>query len=83
VALLTALETPGGRIERTARQLLAWNRIVGGDEIVERVDAVTLDQVREAGRRLVAGPLTLAAIGPIGGLPAARTIAEGLRLSAA
>ena len=27
VALLTALETPGGRIERIARQILAWGRV--------------------------------------------------------
>ena len=28
VALLTALETPGGRIERVARQLLSWGRLI-------------------------------------------------------
>ena len=28
VALLTALETPGGRIERIARQLLSWGRLI-------------------------------------------------------
>ncbi len=34
VALLTALEAPGGRIERSARQLLAWGRIIPSEEIV-------------------------------------------------
>ena len=34
VALLAALETPGGRIDRIARQLLAWGRVIPSDEIV-------------------------------------------------
>jgi predicted Zn-dependent peptidase len=79
VALLTALETPGGRIERIARQLLSWGRIVPSDEIVLKVDALTVDQVQEAGRRLLCGDPTLAAIGPIKGLPSLEKIASGLR----
>ncbi|NIX76693.1 M16 family metallopeptidase [Microvirga terricola] len=79
VALLTALETPGGRIERIARQLLSWGRIVPSDEIVRKVDAVTADQVREAGHRLLQGAPTLAAIGPLKGLPALDSIASALR----
>lgn len=80
VALLTALETPGGRIERVARQLLSWGRIVSSNEIVRKVDALTVEQVREAGRRLLQGAPTLAAIGPIKGLPSLEKIASGLRL---
>ncbi len=79
VALLTALETPGGRIERIARQLLSWGRVVGSDEIVRKVDALTADHVREAGHRLLQGAPTLAAIGPIQGLPPLEEIASGLR----
>ena len=44
-----------------------------------RVDAVTVDEIREAGRRLLAGAPTVAAIGPIKGLPTARRIADELR----
>ena len=79
VALLTALETPGGRIERIARQLLSWGRLIPSDEIVRKVDALTVDAVREAGRRLLGGAPTLAAIGPIKGLPSLSSIAAGLR----
>ena len=79
VALLTALETPGGRIERVARQLLSWGRLIPSDEIVLKVDALTVDEVREAGRRLLQGAPTLAAIGPIKGLPSLQAIATGLR----
>jgi predicted Zn-dependent peptidase len=79
VALLAALESPGGRIDRIARQLLAWGRIIPSQEIVDRVDAVSVDQVREAGRQLLQGAPTLAAIGPIKGLPAIDRLVEGLR----
>ncbi|MBB3018915.1 putative Zn-dependent peptidase [Microvirga lupini] len=79
VALLTALETPGGRIERVARQLLSWGRVVGSEEIVRKVDALKVEHVREAGRRLLQGAPTLAAIGPIKALPSLESIAQGLR----
>lgn len=74
VSLLAALETPGGRIERAARQLLAWGRIVPADETVAHVDAVTVAEAREAGQRALTGPLTVAAIGPIRALPSRERI---------
>jgi predicted Zn-dependent peptidase len=79
VALLAALESPGGRIERNARQLLAWDRVIPSHEIVAKVDAVTVDEVREAGARLIAAAPTLAAIGPIKKLPPLDRLVEQLR----
>ena len=79
VALLAALETPGGRIERNARQLLAWGRVIPVEEIVSRVDAVTVDTVRQAGADLLSGAPTVAAIGPIKRLPPLDRIAAALR----
>jgi predicted Zn-dependent peptidase len=79
VALLAALETPGGRIERNARQLLAWGRVIPSEEVVARVDDVTLDQVREAGAALLSGRPTLAAIGPIQRLQPIKHIVDRLK----
>ncbi len=79
VSLLAALESPGGRIERAARQLLAWGRVVPAEETVAHVDAVTLEDVRQAGRRTLNGPLTIAAIGPIRLLPPLSRIASGFK----
>jgi predicted Zn-dependent peptidase len=79
VALLSALETPGGRIERNARQILAWGRVIPASEVIAKVDAVTVDDVRAAGKRLLAGAPTLAAIGPIKKLPGLDRIAATLR----
>ncbi|MGO4704731.1 M16 family metallopeptidase [Microvirga sp. 2MCAF38] len=79
VALLAALESPGGRIERVARQLLSWGRIIPSNDIITKVDAIVVDQVREAGHRLLQGAPTLSAIGPIKGLPSLEAIGAGLR----
>ena len=79
VALLAALESPAGRIERNARQLLAWRRVIPSQEIVGKVDAVTVDQVRAAGEGVLRGAPTLAAIGPIKRLPPLVQVAERLR----
>ncbi len=78
VALLASLETPGGRVERTARQILAWDRVIPGEEIAKRVDAVTVDEVRAAGAALLRGGPTLAAVGPIRRLPALDGVAAHL-----
>ncbi len=75
VALLAALETPGGRIDRAARQLLAWGRIIAAEETIAHVDAVTVDEVRAAGARTLAGAPTIAAIGPIKTLQPLRQVA--------
>jgi predicted Zn-dependent peptidase len=79
VALLSALESPGGRVDRIARQLLSWGRVIGSEEIVRRVDAVTVEELREAGRRLLEGAPTIAAIGPIKSLPKLDAITQALR----
>ncbi|KMO40758.1 M16 family metallopeptidase [Methylobacterium aquaticum] len=79
VALLSALETPGGRIERTARQLLAWGRVIPAAEVIAKVDAVTPDDVRAAGRALIAGAPTLAAIGPVKTLQSLEAVRTALR----
>jgi predicted Zn-dependent peptidase len=78
VALLAALESPGGRIERNARQLLAWGRVIPSEEILAKVDAVTVDEVRAAGALALSGAVTLAAIGPIKKVPTLARVAEKL-----
>ncbi|WP_342150623.1 pitrilysin family protein [Methylorubrum sp. SB2] len=79
VSLLSALETPGGRIERNARQLLAWGRVIPPEELIAKVDAVTVADTRAAARTLLAGAPTLAAIGPLKGLPPLAKVAGALR----
>jgi predicted Zn-dependent peptidase len=61
--LLMSLETPWGQAHYVARQLAVHGRLVDPAEVVERLLAVTLDDVRDAGARMVAGPCARATIG--------------------
>ena len=61
--LLMALEAPGGWAEYLARQLLVHGRVAPPAEIVERVEACSLDAVRAAGAKMLAGPMARADVG--------------------
>jgi predicted Zn-dependent peptidase len=62
-ALLMSLESPWGQTHYVARQLSVYGRLVEPAEVVEELAAVTLDEVREAGRKMLAGPRARATIG--------------------
>jgi predicted Zn-dependent peptidase len=81
--LLMALESSGARAEQLARQMLVHGRVIPIDEIVAKIDAVTVDSARKAGADLLArsGP-AVAVLGPAG-LESAATIAETLLRKAA
>jgi predicted Zn-dependent peptidase len=77
--LLMALESSEARVGQIARQMLAYGRPIALDEIVAKVDAVTVESTRAAGRALVArGRPAIAAIGPGSGLESTAAIAQSL-----
>ena len=61
--LLMSLETPWGQASYAARQLAVYGRLVESAEILDRLAAVTLDDVRSAGARMIAGGAARATIG--------------------
>jgi len=82
--LLMALESSSARTEQLARQMFAWGRPIPIDELVARIEAVTVESARAAGRALIArGQPAVAALGPGAGLESAATIAESLARKAA
>ena len=62
-ALLMHLETPWGQASYAARQLAVHGRIVSPAEVIDKLDAVTLEQVRAAGAKMLDGPRAQATIG--------------------
>ena len=65
--LLMALESSGARAEQLARQILIHGRPIPLDEIVAKIEAVTVESARRAGRALIArGRPAVAALGPLG-----------------
>jgi predicted Zn-dependent peptidase len=77
--LLMALESSEARLGQMARQMLAYGRPVPLDEIVAKVEAVSVESARAAGRALIArGRPAIAALGPGSGLESTAAIAESL-----
>ncbi len=77
--LLMALESSEARIGQLGRQMLAYGRPIPLEEIVGKVDAVTVESARNAGRMLVRrSPPAIAALGPGTGLESTAAIAESL-----
>jgi predicted Zn-dependent peptidase len=62
-ALLMSMESPWGQAHYVARQLAVWGRLVEPTEVVAALEAVTLDDIRAAGRAMLAGPRARATIG--------------------
>ena len=81
--MLMALESSGARAEQLARQIIVHGRPVPMDEIVAKIDAVTVESTREAGRALITRSRpAVAALGP-SGLDSAAAIADRLTQKAA
>jgi len=77
--LLMALESSGARTEQLARQMFAWGRPIPLAELVAKIEAVTVEGARAAGRALIARVRpAIAALGPGPGLESAASIVESL-----
>jgi predicted Zn-dependent peptidase len=74
--LLMGLERPSARAELIASHLLAYGRVVPISEIREKLEAVSIDDVRKFGEKMMttARP-AIAAIGPVRGLEGYETFA--------
>jgi len=81
--LLMALESSGARAEQLARQILNWGRPIEIKELVDKIDAVSVESTRAAGRALIArSQPAIAALGPGPDLDCAVRIADTLREAA-
>jgi predicted Zn-dependent peptidase len=64
-ATLMALESTGVRCEQMAQQTLIFDRQVPVEEQIVKIDAVDVDAVAVAARRIFSGRPTIAALGPL------------------
>ena len=79
VSLLAALESPTARAEQVARQLLAFGRVLSREEMIAKVERLSLDDIRAAGARALRSAPTVASIGPIGKVPTPDRIAARIQ----
>lgn len=62
--LVLGLENTRNRMTRLGKNEITRSEILSLDETVDRIEAVTKDEVRELAERLFSGPQTLALVGP-------------------
>lgn len=65
--LLMGLERPGTRIEMISSHLFHYGKVLTVSELTARLDAVTVEDVRRIGSRLMTEAPALAVSGPAGG----------------
>ena len=75
VGLLTALESSSARAEQIARQTMIFGRVLDRREMIERIDRLSLEEVRAAGRNMLRTPPTLAILGAVKQAPGVADIA--------
>jgi predicted Zn-dependent peptidase len=63
-SLVLGLEDTGSRMGRLAKAELVYGELLSMDEILRRIDAVTLDEIRAVAVELLEAAPTLAVVGP-------------------
>jgi predicted Zn-dependent peptidase len=79
VAMLMALESSSSRAEQIARQTMIFGRVFSQKEMIEKIDGLTLEDVRATGAALLRTPPTVAILGaakkPLGAADVAARLA--------
>ena len=79
VALLSAHEAAAPRASFMARSLLAYGRVLSREELTGRIDKLSVEDVRAAGRALLGTRMAVAAVGPLKKLPPLGELTRHLR----
>ncbi len=75
--LLMGLESPSNRAERLARMLQIWGRAPDLDEVISRIDAVSVSDVRTlAEQTATTAPAAMALYGPVDAAPTLEALQE-------
>jgi len=64
-AYVLGLEDTGSRMSRIAKSEMLYDDLMSVDELLARVDAVTLDEVNQVAAELFGQPMSLAIVGPL------------------
>ena len=76
--LLMSMESPAARAGQIARQMLLFGRVIGNEELMDRLSAITPERLQDLAIRTFSGPPTIAGLGPIEGLAPRDEIANRL-----
>lgn len=76
--LLMSHESAASRASQIARQLLLFGRPIDTEELVDRLSKLTVERLTDLSSRLFSTRPTIAAVGPVGGLPPFEAISDSL-----
>jgi len=76
--LIMSAESPASRASQIARQLLLFGRPVTREELMDRLNALTVERLTDLSGRLFSTRPTLAAVGPVDSLPAYDNVLDAL-----
>ncbi|HWC70993.1 MAG TPA: pitrilysin family protein [Actinomycetota bacterium] len=65
-SMVLSLEDPGGRMSRLGKSEISHGEILTVDQVLRRIDRVTLDDARRVAERVLSQPMTLTVLGPLG-----------------
>jgi predicted Zn-dependent peptidase len=63
-SMVLGLEDTGSRMSRIGKSELVYDELLSVDEVLARIDAVTLDDIRAVAGDVLAQPMTLTVVGP-------------------
>lgn len=63
-SLMMGLESPAARIEAAAGQVFVYGAVMSADEILARIDAITMDDLARCAERVRQGPCAISMVGP-------------------
>ncbi len=72
--ILMGQESASARAERLARMTAIWGRVLPLEETIERIDAVSLADLKSLGERLIHSPMAMALYGTVDKAPAYDTL---------
>lgn len=78
-SMLMALESSSSTAEVIARQMLLHNKVIPTDDIVAKIDAVTLDDILQAAQFLFSSNPTYTLLGDLKSYPSYEKIQESLK----
>ncbi|MDN2566827.1 insulinase family protein [Aquibium sp. A9E412] len=79
--LMMSRENPASRASQIARQMLLYGRPIEIEELMERLSALSVGRLTDLSERLFTSKPTVAAVGPVGTLPAFEQISDTLSVT--
>lgn len=79
-SLLMSMESSGSRAERLVNSLSTFGRVISNAEIVEKIEAITVQDVQSCMQKMLAASCTVAAVGQIESLQSYDEITRRLRV---